>query len=1775
MFRKLIFLWLCLQLFCLVSAQEPMTLVQSTDTFLEIEFNNPNFSIGKVTNFNNAYSRIDSKVLNSSDYIGVKKAPVLPYFSKFINLQDREIAYIECTIIRSHEIKNIKILPYFDSSKSEVPVENPEIYGKDLFFPEQVYSFSPAMIMRGTKLSNLTITPFSYNPAKKLLKVCDKVLVKVFLKEGNTPVSNKATTNTNRIINKLSLNGTRELEQNLPRGSYVYIYSTTESNEAMVISLLQPLFDWKHRQGYEVVVVNMSTIGTTSQSLKNYLTEAYNTWANPPEFVCLVGDSHGNFAIPTYSYNDNEMASDFDYTLIEGNDFLPEMFIGRLSVESLSQLAVVVNKILKYESQPFIAEDDWYEKTLLVGDPTDSGNSTIVEMDYIQGLISQFNPESNNIQVYQTPFVNQISSAINTGVAAYFYRGFASYSGWTTNDTFELTNGYKLPFVCQITCFSGVYQTSPACQTEAMLRAGTVTNPQGAVAAIGSSYATHTCINNILTGGVAWGIYKDELPTIGEALVRGKLALVESYPTNPANFVEIYSKANNLMGDPGMVLWTRKPAELNLQYPGTIVLGTNQVEVTASSEGQYVPNVRVCLWKGEEIFISGVTDTQGYLRLFLPTDYTTGEIKVTATLQNHIPVLGTISISSANTSAGFVDFEEATPFKSGTNISFKVRIRNFSTTTINNVNGNISSANDYLTFNNSNVSFGNIPANSESVSQTFITGSISGSCPDNTELITMLNLTSGAETWPCAVVLNAVSSGLSVESMVLIGPNGNYINPGQTGSVTLYIKNIGSTQVNSMDLVLKTNDPNIAITDSLSFISALAPGQTIQLSENPFQIAPSTAIITGSILNFTLTGNESNTNQTIDLGIQIGNAGITDPTGPDQYGYYCYDDEDAGYTLHPQYNWIEISPAHGGNGTIIPCEDTDIDGSGQTTTIDTPFQYRFYCNSYDKMSICTNGFIVPGASNCFDWMNWPIPGPMVPRGIIAPFWDDLLTSNSQLCYYYDAQQHQFIVEWSDFLNRFDNLPATFQVIISDPAYDATTLGDSKIKFQYLEVHNNDVGSYEGDEVDHGEYSTIGIADKRNSAGLQYTYSNSYPVTAKILESEMALLFSGPSTPPQNTFIIIQDLSYIETIGNNNNIINNHEIINMNLSLKNIGLSLSGIINAHLRSTTDFLTITQANTTLNSLDYNQISSSDNLQFTVANNCPNGFQTTLVLQITYNGGEKEFDIPIQVQAPNLILSGYQYIDEDNFLEPDEDGNLILIVKNDSDILLSNCDLSLNFNNPSVSISPDECNLQQLAPGTDYSWNVSLNIPESVQAGEVLLGTITAIYNQFYQQTYSFELIIGVPELIMAEDFESPYTSDFFAIYASPIPAEYINETGTEMKMSFVNNYLPSFIMTKFYQTKNYKKFFVTFKYYNQGGNFPVVFGYGRDFTDYLTLWSDMDNTAVAESISFICDNLNLNTINQRFIWLLAIEGGYTPQFAVFDDLKVYGYRKPKGTVSGQITLNGGEGDVTEVSISDSTIIVHPDANGHYSIEIIEGPATIKVNLPGYESKTSQLMIIPDQVLTADFTLQYLIPPTNLTHSIQDNHLILNWNTGQTVRTNSRKTNVNSNRLVFSHFKITLNYNSAHYTYFTTNPHYERNMYGNGHYMIYVTAVYSTENSTNIESDTSNVLEFDYVGIEDNTSVPKEYTMSQNYPNPFNPTTRIDFALPERNTNCTLSVYNIKGELIKFLTSGIPLEPGNYSFTWDGDNKNGNKVGSGIYFFKLKTDKKEFVRKAVLLK
>jgi glucose/arabinose dehydrogenase len=102
---------------------------------------------------------------------------------------------------------------------------------------------------------------------------------------------------------------------------------------------------------------------------------------------------------------------------------------------------------------------------------------------------------------------------------------------------------------------------------------------------------------------------------------------------------------------------------------------------------------------------------------------------------------------------------------------------------------------------------------------------------------------------------------------------------------------------------------------------------------------------------------------------------------------------------------------------------------------------------------------------------------------------------------------------------------------------------------------------------------------------------------------------------------------------------------------------------------------------------------------------------------------------------------------------------------------------------------------------------------------------------------------------------------------------------------------------------------------------------------------------------------------------------------------------------------------------------------------------------------------------------------------------------------------------------------------------------------------------------------LGITEGGSIPLKYTLEQNYPNPFNPGTIIRYSVPEQG-DVKLEVYDITGKLIKTLVNTFRMS-GSYETVWNGRDDRGANVPSGVYIYKLQTDKFSESKKMLLIK
>ncbi len=890
-----------------------------------------------------------------------------------------------------------------------------------------------------------------------------------------------------------------------------------------------PLARWKELKGFKVWVKKTSETGTQRDQIKNFIREAYHSWSPKIEYVLLVGAINKIPAFPTPGAT--SCVTDHPYSLVDGEDFLSDLFVGRLPAANISELDCIVAKIIGYESNPLTQDTSWFHRALMVGTSYQEGGTPAVTALVTKRRIRE-KLLARGFDIVDTVFYpptasgrGPVDTAVNRGVLLINGRGWGQASGWNypqfqINDVYNLNNGWKLPVITSLYCGTGNYQANP-CFGEAWLRAGTPTVPKGGVGFWGASYTgTSTRWNNCMDYGIYQAIFDQGITTLGPAMYSGKLEQLINFPLrSDSEDLMIYFHVYNLLGDPAMEMWTGVPQEIVISYPNEYPVGTSSFSVSVRDfRGNPVENVRVCLFKSCEVHEVKQTDRAGLAQFNIST-ITAETMFVTLTGKNFKPHFG---YSLGAIRDVFVGYYNHLPFRvnPGKEESVQVVLKNYGFgQTANNVSAVLLALDSFSSVTDSVRNYGSLAPGQEGTAEPFRL-LVAPSCTSAQQLPLLLKITNGDSIWYSGFALSVLGPTFEITRYTVFDSNG-VLDPGESAEVSITVSNRGEGNANHVIGLLRSANPAaISVLDSTGEFGNIPSGDSAANSADRFRVRANSGIAIGHkfLLYLSLTGADGFEQQT-NFSLRVGQLVSSAPFGPDRYGYYGYDDTDIGYQERPEFHWVEIDPNQGGSGTRITI------GNDRAVEVQLPFTFRFYGQDYQTISVCDNGYIAMGNSWFGEPYNWHIPSAQGPDGFIAVFWDDFRTDTlnaSGVYYLYDESQHRFIIEWSNvyhihgFRNPIIAEQQTFQVILFDPTYHPTITGDGSVVCQYLFVQNDD--TIWGNSHN---YATVGIQNQNHNDGLEWTFAGIYPASAaKILPNRVIKWTTNP--PDTFTFILEKD-----------------------------------------------------------------------------------------------------------------------------------------------------------------------------------------------------------------------------------------------------------------------------------------------------------------------------------------------------------------------------------------------------------------------------------------------------------------------------------------------------------------------------------------------------------------------------------------------------------------------------------------------------------------------------
>jgi hypothetical protein len=1071
-----------------------------------IEISGDKFSLNFQGDFE--FKKLNTKTIGNYEYYqlqieecrntGCIGEAELPVYTKLVSLPPT--GNFSITDLKyEYEVIDIdkKIIPFGDQEGSTIS----EFYEKNSWFPSEIVSVGDPVIMRGNRFVQIAIAAVQYNPASdqiRILKNIDFSFDIDYEKTENPLTKNVASRSFANIMEK-NVYGAEAL-RNTDGGQYLII--APNGTEA----LLEPLLRWKEKLGFKTRLATISETGSSADAIKAYIQNAYDNWENPPEYVILAGDVSGSYQIPAFyvqgSYTPWDV-SDHNYTLLDGEDYFPDILIGRLSYQDQMQLNTIISKIINYERNPLIA-DNWQNKALMMSVVVEywefySGRETVMA---VREKLLDFGFEA--VDTFINPYQSGMSTLvnmINNGYTFLNYRGYGGPWYWwgiyddlfNTNGIHSLSNGFKLPMVTSMTCGGGdfAYAGNPSCFGETWMNAGTPGVPKGAIGFIGpSEIDTKTWFNNANDLGIYQGITQEDLFRCGEMLLRGKMELYINYPNSHAwgnafNSDQFYFYVYNLIGDPGLQVWTDIPREVNMVFETEINTGYNYLHVQIDNTIEDPEDFTIAITNTDSLIAVGISDENGMVDILI--NLPVGAYKVTSSKYGCIPQEVDLDVIEENTIClNSFTLDETI---AGETIDLEITIQNTGDITATDVQISLESYEDFLTVTSGPVNI--IQLEAGEIYNGYFQFEIENNWRNglSTRVFLEVNSSYGEQDF---IIPFEISSPEFCMSEFMVNNAEGCLLQNEVNEVYLQLLNCGNLDSEALEVDLLSMNTNSEIISGTSSISPLTVNTT-GMTAIPFQIEIFNSM-SGELAAFRLEVSDSGTIlQQLDFTIPIGIISEESPTFSN-YGYYAIESTDSGNFTVPQYNWIELDPSYGGMGTLITGGHTTSDGS--VTNIDLPFTFRYFGEDYDQASICSNGWIGMGTSEIMFHLNRNIPSGAGPKAMIAPFWDNLI--NGDIYAYYNEDEHYFVIEWSDFRSYYNFSFEIFEVILYDPLYYPTETGDGEILFQYKDINNVD--------QEHN-YATIGIENAEQTDGLLLSFANIYPATVHPIQDEIAIFIS--------------------------------------------------------------------------------------------------------------------------------------------------------------------------------------------------------------------------------------------------------------------------------------------------------------------------------------------------------------------------------------------------------------------------------------------------------------------------------------------------------------------------------------------------------------------------------------------------------------------------------------------------------------------------------------------
>ncbi len=567
-----------------------------------------------------------------------------------------------------------------EQGKEDTPFTiNHKAYATDAFIQNEIATVEVLGTLRGIQIAQVEINPVDYNPARGVVRQYSDIDVEV---EYDAPTSEivipahlqspyfdvvyKALSNSDNIVTRTAADDYSDHPDLTKYPVRMLIVANRMFEET-----LKPFVEWKTQKGFDVEVAYTDVIGEWASDIRSYVQGRYNNAANDgkaaPSFLVLVGDVDQVPASNTYTlnYGESPFKSDYEYGNLGNinNDPYPDIYYGRLSAETTTQLKNIIDKIIYYEK--YLFEDPSYlsRATIISGHDKQGAHNTYTrpQMKYL--VANHLNAEGGFTHVYEygvNDENNPLSSESYTGcydserfrVGFMLYTAHADQYRWgdpllNGSDIPKKDNKNQFPFVIGSTCLSGDFGFTNqhgkvvSCVGEYFLR-----EPMGgAVTYIGSSptsaWASSATwgMGQLKDNSSTWTFENTTLgaydaPFVSDYVSAGGILFCGNLAVN----WERYWKGFNILGDPSLIPYFSEADPIDATYSPTIPVGATTYTVVAPQRSHVALSVN-----GNKLLSSALVGAEGSVTLSFDAITSSDNVTLVITKPQHKPVIANLT----------------------------------------------------------------------------------------------------------------------------------------------------------------------------------------------------------------------------------------------------------------------------------------------------------------------------------------------------------------------------------------------------------------------------------------------------------------------------------------------------------------------------------------------------------------------------------------------------------------------------------------------------------------------------------------------------------------------------------------------------------------------------------------------------------------------------------------------------------------------------------------------------------------------------------------------------------------------------------------------------------------------------------------------------------------------------------------------------------------------------------------------------------------------------